>query len=163
MERTPLMMPATVRGCVRCQSCPCFPRFGHRKHFQRKYLHIHPQFLRQMQRIIQFKLRLEFGFHIAGDRPGMRALSELSVLSPLRECGLTKEQIRQLSKEAGLFTWDKPAYACLAPPVPSPDAAHHPIQIAAGIRISHSRLLLYLHILPLHKEDKQNPHRRKKR
>ena len=50
----------------------------------------------------------------AGDRPGMRALKELSVLSPLRECDLTKEQIRQLSREAGLFTWDKPAYACLA-------------------------------------------------
>lgn len=49
-----------------------------------------------------------------GDRPGMRALKELSVRSPLRECGLTKSEIRRLSKEAGLFTWDKPAYACLA-------------------------------------------------
>ena len=49
-----------------------------------------------------------------GDRPGMRALKELSVLSPLRECGLTKEEIRRRSKEAGLFTWDKPAYACLS-------------------------------------------------
>lgn len=51
-------------------------------------------------------------------RPGMRAISEFSVLSPLRECGLTKAQIRKLSKEAGLFTWDKPAYACLATRVP---------------------------------------------
>lgn len=50
----------------------------------------------------------------AGDRPGMRALSELSVRSPLRECGLTKAEIRRLSREAGLPTWDKPAYACLA-------------------------------------------------
>ncbi len=50
----------------------------------------------------------------ASDRPGMRALTELSVRSPLRECGLTKEEIRRHSKEAGLFTWDKPAYACLA-------------------------------------------------
>lgn len=48
------------------------------------------------------------------DRPGMRALHELSVLSPLREAGLTKSEIRRLSKEAGLFTWNKPAYACLA-------------------------------------------------
>ncbi|MBQ8287892.1 MAG: ATP-dependent sacrificial sulfur transferase LarE [Clostridia bacterium] len=48
------------------------------------------------------------------DRPGMRALKDLSVRSPLRECGLTKDEIRRLSKEAGLFTWDKPAYACLA-------------------------------------------------
>jgi len=50
----------------------------------------------------------------AGDRPGMQALRELSVLSPLRLCGLTKDEIRRLSREAGLFTWDKPAYACLA-------------------------------------------------
>jgi uncharacterized protein len=50
----------------------------------------------------------------AGDRPGMRALRELEILSPLRLCGLTKPRIRELSHEAGLFTWDKPAYACLA-------------------------------------------------
>ena len=50
----------------------------------------------------------------AQDRPGMRALRELSVRSPLRECGLTKQEIRRLSKAAGLFTWNKPAYACLA-------------------------------------------------
>ena len=49
----------------------------------------------------------------------MRALRELSVRSPLRECGLTKAEIRRLSKEAGLFTWDKPAYACLATRIPS--------------------------------------------
>ena len=55
----------------------------------------------------------------AGDRPGMRALRELSVRSPLRECGLTKPEIRRFSREAGLFTWDKPAYACLATRVPA--------------------------------------------
>ena len=55
----------------------------------------------------------------AGDRPGMRALQELSVRSPLRECGLTKDEIRRLSREAGLFTWDKPAYACLATRIPT--------------------------------------------
>ena len=55
----------------------------------------------------------------AGDRPGMRALRELSVRSPLRECGLTKARIRALSRKAGLFTWDKPAYACLATRVPT--------------------------------------------
>ena len=53
------------------------------------------------------------------DRPGMRALKELHVLSPLRMCGLTKEEIRRLSKKAGLFTWDKPAYACLATRIPT--------------------------------------------
>lgn len=54
-----------------------------------------------------------------GDRPGMRALRELSVRSPLRECGLTKEEIRRLSREVGLFTWEKPAYACLATRIPA--------------------------------------------
>ena len=58
----------------------------------------------------------------AGDRPGMRALTELSVRSPLRECGLTKAEIRARSREAGLFTWDKPAYACLATRVPAGEA-----------------------------------------
>lgn len=58
----------------------------------------------------------------AADRPGMRALRELAVLSPLRECGLTKEEIRRRSREAGLFTWNKPAYACLATRIPSGEA-----------------------------------------
>lgn len=55
----------------------------------------------------------------AGDRPGMRALEELSVRSPLRECGLGKGEVRRLSRQAGLFTWDKPAYACLATRIPA--------------------------------------------
>lgn len=55
----------------------------------------------------------------ASDRPGMRAITELSVRSPLREYGLTKPEIRRLSKEAGLFTHDKPAYACLATRIPT--------------------------------------------
>lgn len=53
------------------------------------------------------------------DRPGMKALQQMGVLSPLRECGITKEEIRKRSKEAGLFTWNKPAYACLATRIPS--------------------------------------------
>ena len=55
----------------------------------------------------------------AGDRPGMKALQELQVKSPLRECGLVKSEIRRLSKEGGLFTWDKPSYACLATRIPT--------------------------------------------
>ena len=50
----------------------------------------------------------------ASDRPGMKAISELSVLSPLKICGLTKNEVRALSEEARLFTWDKPSYSCLA-------------------------------------------------
>lgn len=53
------------------------------------------------------------------DRPGMKALEEMSVYSPLRICGLTKAEIRKRSKEAGLFTWNKPAYACLATRIPT--------------------------------------------
>ena len=49
-----------------------------------------------------------------GDRPGMKALKEMKILSPLKICSLTKEDIRTLSKEAGLPTWDKPSYSCLA-------------------------------------------------
>lgn len=53
------------------------------------------------------------------DRPGMRALEELRVLSPLRECGLTKKEIRERSRLAGLFTWNKASYACLATRIPT--------------------------------------------
>lgn len=55
----------------------------------------------------------------AADRPGMAALRELEVRSPLREAGLTKLDIRRLSKEVGLFTHNKPAYACLATRIPT--------------------------------------------
>lgn len=47
-------------------------------------------------------------------RPGMMAVSELGIGSPLREAGLYKEEIRSLSKEMGLSTWDKPSFACLS-------------------------------------------------
>jgi len=53
------------------------------------------------------------------DRPGMQALKEMGVLSPLRECGLTKAEVRELSRTAGLFTWNKPSYACLATRIPT--------------------------------------------
>ena len=51
-------------------------------------------------------------------RPGRRACSELSIRSPLLEAGLTKEEIRQLSHENDLPTWDKPASPCLASRIP---------------------------------------------
>lgn len=51
-------------------------------------------------------------------RPGMRALKELGVRSPLMEAGLTKEEIRQFSKEFDLLTWDAPSMACLASRIP---------------------------------------------
>ena len=66
----------------------------------------------------------EWGFSIVADgsnaddtgdyRPGMQAAAELGVRSPLRDAGLTKADIRELSRRWGLPTWDKPSAACLA-------------------------------------------------
>ncbi len=47
-------------------------------------------------------------------RPGVRALDELSVKSPLKECGLSKGEIRYALKEEGIFNWNKPSQSCLA-------------------------------------------------
>lgn len=51
-------------------------------------------------------------------RPGLAALKELTVKSPLLESGLTKADVRNLSRALGLPTWDKPSYACLASRIP---------------------------------------------
>jgi len=58
-------------------------------------------------------------FDDIGDyRPGLKALRELNIKSPLLECQLSKPEIRSLSKELGLNTWDKPPYACLLTRIP---------------------------------------------
>lgn len=72
------------------------------------------------------------------DRPGMRALQELGVRSPLRECGLTKSAVRRLAREAGLPVWDKPSYACLATRVPT----GIPITAGALARVARGEALL---------------------
>jgi uncharacterized protein len=51
-------------------------------------------------------------------RPGIRALHELGVVSPLLECGFSKNNIREHAKSMGLKVWDKPAYACLLTRLP---------------------------------------------
>lgn len=51
-------------------------------------------------------------------RPGHKALAELNIKSPLKEAGLTKAEIRALSKEFALPTWDKPSAACLSSRIP---------------------------------------------
>ncbi|MEG1983914.1 MAG: ATP-dependent sacrificial sulfur transferase LarE [Oscillospiraceae bacterium] len=53
------------------------------------------------------------------DRPGMRALSEMGIISPLRRCEITKDEVRKMSELDGLFTAKKPSYACLATRIPS--------------------------------------------
>ena len=47
-------------------------------------------------------------------RPGMKAISELGILSPLQTAGFTKREIREMSEKLGLPTWNKPSFACLA-------------------------------------------------
>ena len=47
-------------------------------------------------------------------RPGRKAAKEHSILSPLKEAGFTKQEIRELSREMGIDTWDKPSFACLS-------------------------------------------------
>lgn len=51
-------------------------------------------------------------------RPGLKALGEMDVISPLAEAGLTKAEIRSLSRKLSLPTWDKPAYSCLLTRLP---------------------------------------------
>lgn len=71
-------------------------------------------------------------------RPGMRALAELGVRSPLLEAGLTKAEIRRLSRRAGLPTWDKPAAACLATRVPTGVAIE--VEVLEGIEAAEKYL-----------------------
>ncbi len=51
-------------------------------------------------------------------RPGLKALAELKIRSPFMEAGITKKEIRDISKHYELPTWDKPAYACLLTRIP---------------------------------------------
>jgi len=71
-------------------------------------------------------------------RPGMRALKELSIESPMLKLGMTKETIRELSRELGLKTWDKPSYACLLSRIPY----HTEITAAELTRISQAEQVL---------------------
>lgn len=65
---------------------------------------------------------------VAGFRPGIRAAAERGARTPLRDCGLTKPQIRLASRRWGLVTWDKPAAACLSS------------RIAYGVEVTPHRL-----------------------
>jgi uncharacterized protein len=65
---------------------------------------------------------------VAGFRPGIRAAAERGAVTPLRDAGLTKTQIREASRRWGLSTADKPALACLAS------------RIAYGVQVTPSRL-----------------------
>ncbi|MCX7623805.1 MAG: ATP-dependent sacrificial sulfur transferase LarE [Thermomicrobium sp.] len=94
-------------------------------------------------------------------RPGLRAARALGVLHPLAEVGLTKEEIRLLSRRFGLRTWDKPAYACLSSRFPygTPITVEKLKQVAAaeralrelgfrGFRVRHHDTLARLELQP---------------
>jgi uncharacterized protein len=76
--------------------------------------------------ILSFAREHDYNFIVDGTnsddngdfRPGLKALEEMGIRSPLMESGLIKHEIRELSREAGLPTWDKPAYACLLTRIP---------------------------------------------
>jgi uncharacterized protein len=72
--------------------------------------------LKEIAKAYSFKYVIEgANFDDTNDyRPGMRAVEEMGVRSPLKEVKLTKAEIRELSKQFGLPTWDKPSAACLA-------------------------------------------------
>lgn len=55
---------------------------------------------------------------LGAHRPGLKALSEMAVLSPLADAGLSKAEVRHLSRRLNLPTWDKPAYSCLLTRLP---------------------------------------------
>lgn len=55
----------------------------------------------------------------AKERAGMKVLDEFGILSPLKLCGITKSDIQARAKKSGLFTWNKPPYACLATRIPT--------------------------------------------
>lgn len=77
-------------------------------------------------RILELARREGFSYVVEGSnvdddldfRPGAKAVKELGVLSPLKEAGLSKEEIRRLARRAGLPNWDKPPQSCLATRIP---------------------------------------------
>jgi pyridinium-3,5-biscarboxylic acid mononucleotide sulfurtransferase len=76
--------------------------------------------------ILEYSKKHEYNYVIDGTnaddtgdfRPGMKALKEMGIRSPLLEAGLTKKEIRELSRAEGLNIWDKPAMACLLTRIP---------------------------------------------
>jgi pyridinium-3,5-biscarboxylic acid mononucleotide sulfurtransferase len=77
-------------------------------------------------RLVELSQERGFDFVVDGEnaddhldfRPGSIAAKELGIRSPLREAGITKQEIRHFSKKLGLLSWNKPSFACLASRIP---------------------------------------------
>jgi len=100
---------------------------------------------------------------ISHHRPGLKALKELGILSPLKELGFTKNDIRELSNDMKLPTWNKPAYACLLTRLPYgtnlsekelrliEDSENYLISIGFdGVRVRSHGNLARIEVLPEH-------------
>ena len=120
-------------------------------------------------------MKVEYGDHClmldgtAADddpaRPGMRALREFGVVSPLAACGLDKERVRQIAREEGLPMWDRPSDSCLATRIPegiplstdrlkmveTMETFFHE-QGADTVRVSHDNLVATVSFLPQYSE-----------
>jgi len=94
-------------------------------------------------------------------RPGARASRERGVRSPLQEAGMTKDEIRRLSKRAGLPTWNKPSLACLASRFPYGTAIERKTLIQVGkaedflrglgfgqLRVRHHKTIARIEVTP---------------
>ena len=127
------------------------------------------------KRAIFRMMKVEYGDHClildgtAADddpaRPGLRALREHGIVSPLAECGLDKERVRALAREAGLPMWDRPSNSCLATRivegiplnverlkmVETMESFFH-ARGADSVRVSHDNLVATVSFLPQYAE-----------
>ena len=107
-------------------------------------------------------------------RPGSKATKELQVRSPLKELGITKEEIRAISRDLGLATWNKPSLACLASRIPYGTALTNELLKQVGdaetilrrlgfkqFRVRHHGDLARIELLPLDMEKLVTPAMRK--
>jgi len=76
---------------------------------------------------------------LSDHRPGLRAIRELGVLTPLADAGLRKGEVRQLSRQRGLSTWNRPSSSCLA----TRFAANHPLTLPGLAQVARCEEFLH--------------------
>jgi len=137
----------TARSCLLKQSevdhaSTWFSRHGHKEQVRHEFIELQPlsweEFVRNpadrcyVCKLRVYRLFLEAGAKLGitalidgtnyddlhSSRPGLRALRELGIGTPLAAAGLTKDEVRSLSRDIGLDTWDYPSASCLATRIP---------------------------------------------